>query len=58
MPGFLRRIFPAVQVSLCSNCYELLRERRRRPCRSCGCTSRLVGIGIADGVHTVDRVSQ
>ena len=53
----LRRLFPPVQSSTCAKCNLALRERKRKPCPRCGSTSRVLSIGLADGVHAVDRVA-
>ncbi|MCI0584109.1 MAG: hypothetical protein L0227_14700 [Chloroflexi bacterium] len=51
----LRRLIPPVQVAACSGCGRALRERRRRPCPSCGDGRRLVNASITDRLVFHDR---
>jgi predicted RNA-binding Zn-ribbon protein involved in translation (DUF1610 family) len=56
MKRLIRRLFPIVQDATCTTCGRELRERRRRPCPTCGDTARIIVRGLELTVDTIDRI--
>jgi len=49
MGRLLRYLSPP--PSTCSACHRVLRERRRRPCPSCGSLARTFSMSLIDSTH-------
>lgn len=48
------RFLPPIQTSACKGCGRVIRERRRRPCRSCGSINRIVSVTATESPVVVN----